>query len=135
MWADTAEEWGIWFLCSCCSSALFNWLQVVGRDLTLFTNKSYLCYYNAILSNSHLFHQHIYTPVNAFTLCLLSLKVKPLKMFISDICNNTHCILSGPVALETLSTCCFQFSAIKIPLNRVVSYYRTRSSCPKPAIV
>ncbi|KAK9952152.1 hypothetical protein ABG768_018008 [Culter alburnus] len=42
---------------------------------------------------------------------------------------------SGPVALETLSTCCFQFSAIKIPLNRVVSYYRTRSSCPKPAIV
>ncbi|XP_051740187.1 monocyte chemotactic protein 1B [Ctenopharyngodon idella] len=42
---------------------------------------------------------------------------------------------SGPIALEALPTCCFEFSDSKIPLKRVVSYYRTSSSCPTQAIV
>ncbi|CAM4734280.1 hypothetical protein PO909_021726 [Leuciscus waleckii] len=42
---------------------------------------------------------------------------------------------SSPIALEARATCCFQFSNIKIPLSRVVSFYRTSSSCPTSAIV
>nr|XP_055049070.1 C-C motif chemokine 13-like [Misgurnus anguillicaudatus] len=33
------------------------------------------------------------------------------------------------------SICCFKFSNAQIPLKLVKSFYRTDSSCPKPAIV
>ncbi|XP_077066010.1 monocyte chemotactic protein 1B-like [Siphateles boraxobius] len=46
-----------------------------------------------------------------------------------------HLTSSSPLALEVISTCCFQFSSIKIPLSRVVSFYRTSSSCPTQAVV
>ncbi|XP_026057601.1 C-C motif chemokine 4-like [Carassius auratus] len=42
---------------------------------------------------------------------------------------------SAPHALETESSCCFQFYNKIIPLKRVVSFYRTGSNCPRPAIV
>uniref|UniRef100_A0A673G2K5 Chemokine (C-C motif) ligand 39, duplicate 1 n=1 Tax=Sinocyclocheilus rhinocerous TaxID=307959 RepID=A0A673G2K5_9TELE len=42
---------------------------------------------------------------------------------------------SAPNALEARSSCCFQFYKKKIPLNLVVSFYRTRSNCPISAIV
>uniref|UniRef100_A0A8C2JZB1 Chemokine interleukin-8-like domain-containing protein n=1 Tax=Cyprinus carpio TaxID=7962 RepID=A0A8C2JZB1_CYPCA len=42
---------------------------------------------------------------------------------------------SAPHALESSSSCCFQFYKNKIPLKLVVSFYRTRSNCPISAIV
>ncbi len=33
------------------------------------------------------------------------------------------------------SECCVEFSDVKIPVKLVVSYYWTRSSCPRRAIV
>ncbi|XP_042609324.1 C-C motif chemokine 4-like [Cyprinus carpio] len=41
---------------------------------------------------------------------------------------------SAPHALES-SSCCVQFYKKKIPLNLVVSFYRTGSNCPISAIV
>lgn len=57
--------------CSCCSSALFSWLQVVGSDLTLFTNKSYLC----LCPTVYLFHQDIYMSINVFK-CIYFMLIK-----------------------------------------------------------
>uniref|UniRef100_A0A8C2K0I6 Chemokine interleukin-8-like domain-containing protein n=1 Tax=Cyprinus carpio TaxID=7962 RepID=A0A8C2K0I6_CYPCA len=44
-------------------------------------------------------------------------------------------VLFSPHALESSSSCCFQFYKNKIPLKLVVSFYRTRSNCPISAIV
>uniref|UniRef100_A0A8C1J5G0 Chemokine (C-C motif) ligand 39, duplicate 1 n=1 Tax=Cyprinus carpio TaxID=7962 RepID=A0A8C1J5G0_CYPCA len=43
-------------------------------------------------------------------------------------------LTSTPHALES-SSCCVQFYKKKIPLNLVVSFYRTGSNCPISAIV
>nr|XP_055048863.1 C-C motif chemokine 4-like [Misgurnus anguillicaudatus] len=43
---------------------------------------------------------------------------------------------SAPVSSDLVkSTCCYKFSNAQIPLKLVKSFYRTDSSCPKPAIV
>ncbi|XP_036399082.1 C-C motif chemokine 3-like 1 [Megalops cyprinoides] len=44
-------------------------------------------------------------------------------------------VSSGPIAPGTGSDCCPKYDNKKIPLAKVVSYYRTRSTCAKPAVV
>nr|XP_055048857.1 C-C motif chemokine 4-like isoform X1 [Misgurnus anguillicaudatus] len=56
-------------------------------------------------------------------------------MFLVIFCS-LQLTTSAPVSsvLEK-TTCCFKFSNAVIPLKLVKSYYRTASSCSKPAIV
>lgn len=72
--AETCEKWEIW--CFCCSSSLFSWLQVVST----LCSSSYLCYYNAVYFGDYS-AVHFILSAFAFTVCLLSLKVKPFEMF------------------------------------------------------
>ncbi|XP_026058723.1 monocyte chemotactic protein 1B-like [Carassius auratus] len=43
---------------------------------------------------------------------------------------------SGPISEDVAnSICCGEFSKVKVPVNKVVSYYKTSSSCARRAIV
>ncbi|XP_065147676.2 uncharacterized protein [Paramisgurnus dabryanus] len=56
-------------------------------------------------------------------------------MFLVIFCS-LQLTTSAPISSDLAkSTCCAKFSNAKIPLKRVKSYYRTASSCSKPAIV
>nr|XP_055049071.1 C-C motif chemokine 4-like [Misgurnus anguillicaudatus] len=56
-------------------------------------------------------------------------------MFLVIFCS-LQLTLSAPIASDLAkTTCCYKFSNAVIPLKLVKSYYRTDSSCSKPAIV
>nr|XP_055048864.1 C-C motif chemokine 4-like [Misgurnus anguillicaudatus] len=56
-------------------------------------------------------------------------------MFLVIFCS-LQLTTSAPVGSGlAISTCCSEFSNAQIPLKLVKSYYRTDSSCSKPAIV
>ncbi|XP_026057603.1 C-C motif chemokine 13-like [Carassius auratus] len=42
---------------------------------------------------------------------------------------------NAPSAIDAQTNCCLEFSNVKIPVKRVVSFYWTSSSCPRRAIV
>ncbi|XP_036400120.1 C-C motif chemokine 3-like 1 [Megalops cyprinoides] len=44
-------------------------------------------------------------------------------------------VSSAPLASEAGSDCCVKYYTKRIPLAKVVSYSRTRSTCAKPAVV
>ncbi|KAJ8394905.1 hypothetical protein AAFF_G00040280 [Aldrovandia affinis] len=44
-------------------------------------------------------------------------------------------VFSGPVAIETGHKCCMKYETRRIPVAKVVRYYKTSSSCAKAALV
>ncbi|XP_026058138.1 monocyte chemotactic protein 1B-like [Carassius auratus] len=43
---------------------------------------------------------------------------------------------SGPISEDVAnSKCCGEFSKVKVPVNKVVSYYKTSSICARSAVV
>ncbi|KAF7707724.1 hypothetical protein HF521_018942 [Silurus meridionalis] len=55
-------------------------------------------------------------------------------LFVLSLCS-LHLVFSGPVSFEYKNHCCSKTSNTKIPLNNIVTYRRTSSSCPMKAIV
>ncbi|KAG7468485.1 hypothetical protein MATL_G00143240 [Megalops atlanticus] len=44
-------------------------------------------------------------------------------------------VSSAPLGPDAGSECCVKYYPKRIPLNKVASYYRTSSTCIKPAVV
>ncbi|XP_054857512.1 C-C motif chemokine 4-like [Eublepharis macularius] len=48
------------------------------------------------------------------------------------LCSQT---LSAPVSADPPTSCCFSYTAKKIPRHLVAKYYETSSRCSQPAVV
>ncbi|XP_068946024.1 C-C motif chemokine 2-like [Petaurus breviceps papuanus] len=58
--------------------------------------------------------------------------VLSLVLIIAALCCQVHASPDGP---STPTTCCFDYTTRKIPLNRVVSYEVTSSRCAKEGVI
>ncbi|KAF7707723.1 hypothetical protein HF521_018941 [Silurus meridionalis] len=55
-------------------------------------------------------------------------------LFVLSLCS-FHLVFSAPIAFQFKDTCCSALTKFKIPLNNIVSYRKTGSSCPLKAFI
>ncbi len=114
------EEWKAWSLwCSCWSSALCRWQVVSAPFHFYFWMKTKCIVFRLFMAAS-------FVAFGDLKFCDM-IKLKTFVLFLH---------ISATEAVNAAqSECCVEFSNVKIPVKLVTSYYWTRSSCPRRAIV
>ncbi|XP_029109204.1 C-C motif chemokine 3-like [Scleropages formosus] len=61
------------------------------------------------------------------------MKILSAVLLLAMLCS--HQLVSGAILPSASNDCCVKFFKGVIPLKKIMSYYKTSSSCPKQAIV